>query len=31
MSQTGLVRAKEFLWNKAAKDMLVIFDELGSN
>ncbi len=31
MSQTGLARAKEFLWNKAAKDMLIIFDELGSN
>jgi glycosyltransferase involved in cell wall biosynthesis len=31
MSQTGLARAKEFLWNKAAKDMLVIFNELGNN
>ncbi|MDQ3710994.1 MAG: glycosyltransferase family 4 protein [Acidobacteriota bacterium] len=31
MSQTGLVIAKEFLWNKAAKDMLVIFNELENN
>jgi glycosyltransferase involved in cell wall biosynthesis len=31
MSQTGLTRAKDFLWNKAAKDMLVIFNELGNN
>ncbi|CAN5643564.1 glycosyltransferase family 1 protein [soil metagenome] len=28
MSQNGLARAQEFLWNKAAKDTLVIFDEL---
>ncbi len=31
MSQSGLARAKDFLWNKAAKDMLVIFNELGNN
>jgi glycosyltransferase involved in cell wall biosynthesis len=28
MSQTGLARAREFLWKKAAKDTLAIFDEL---
>ncbi len=28
MSKFGLVRVKEFLWNKAAKDMLAIFNEL---
>jgi len=31
MRQTGLARAKDFLWNKAAKETLVIFDELGNN
>lgn len=28
MSRTGLIRAKEFRWKKAAEDMLAIFDEL---
>jgi glycosyltransferase involved in cell wall biosynthesis len=28
MSQTGLIRAQEFLWKKAAQDTLAIFDEL---
>ncbi len=28
MSATGLVRARQFTWNKAAKDTLAIFDEV---
>jgi len=31
MNRTGLARAKDFLWNKAAQNMLVIFNELGNN
>ncbi len=31
MSEAGLARAEEFSWNRAAQDLLVIFDELKNN
>lgn len=30
MSRAGLVRAQEFMWNKAAKDTIAIFEELAN-
>jgi hypothetical protein len=31
MSESGLIRAQEFLWSKAARDTLGVFEELVKN